>query len=203
MKIAFDEHVPAALVRTFQTLAEDKAFRRLFNNVKVVSSKDYNPSPRDLDYVKGRGSDAPWIRRFRKDGGKIILSGNTKMPSVPQELLAIQDCRISVFFFPNQWNSWRFSRKSALIFAWLERILAQAKKAKRGAMYRIPNDWSETASLIGVPAPTPLKLPEIEQPVSAASPRAPKRSNTRGSRRTREEPALLEYLRRSKNAGTD
>lgn len=169
MKIAFDENMPAVMVRTLQTIAADKGFRRLFRNIQMVRSKDYNPKPGDDDYVRGRGSDASWIRRYKKDGGRVIISGNTKMPSVPQELLAIQDTGMVVFFFPEVWNGWRFFRKSAFLMSWMERLLEQSRQAKPGAMFRLATDWSDDAPMLVIKPPTPLRLPEREQPIQPAA----------------------------------
>jgi hypothetical protein len=31
----------------------------------------------------------PWLKRFAADGGKVVISGDTKMKSVPHERLAL------------------------------------------------------------------------------------------------------------------
>ena len=183
------------MVRTFQTIAADKGFKRLFRSIEIVSAKDYSPTPGDLDYVSGRGSDAPWMRRYRKDGGKVIISGNTKMPRVPQELLAIQECDMVVFFFPNEWNGWRFLRKSALILAWMERIIAQAKATKHGAMFRIPNNWTSDATFLVIRSPTPLKLAEVGHTMRSRADKA-KLTKKRQKAKNDDSPGLFDDIYR-------
>jgi len=162
VKVAFDENMPAALVRTFQTLAADKGFKRLFRNVVIVTAKDYTPEPSDSDYM--RKSDVPWLRRYRRDGGKIVVSGNTRMVRVPQELQALIEEGLVTFFFPEVWNRWRFPRKCGLIMVWLERLISEGRRAARGSLYRIPDMWTPDAHLLVIRPPTPLKLGEVEQP---------------------------------------
>ena len=163
MKIAFDENMPATLVRVFQALAKEHGFRRHFMNVEIVSSKDYSPSLGDPDFVSK--SDVPWLVRYKRDGGRIVVSGDTKMPDVPQELRAIVDGGLVAFFFPNQWNKWKFPRKSALILVWLERIIEEARASRPGSLYRIPHNWSPDAAFLRINEPTPLRLLEREHHV--------------------------------------
>ena len=87
MKVAFDEHIPPALVHAFQAFANEWKFRQLTGGLAVEKAKDYAPKPGDEDYLKG--NDVPWIRRFAKGGGKIIITGDTEMISVPHERLAL------------------------------------------------------------------------------------------------------------------
>ena len=162
--------MPLALVRTFRTLAKDKGFRRTFGRLKIVSAIDYTPKIDDKDYLPK--NDVPWLTRYRKSRGRIFISGNTAMPDVPHELRAIEELGLIAFFLPPKWNNWRFPRKSAMIFVWLERVIAQAQTSKPGSLYRIPNDWQEEASLYVIPSPGPLKLKLKEYPVKAAKIRA-------------------------------
>lgn len=170
MKIAFDENMPLALVRTFRTLARDKAFRRTFGNLQIVSAIDYTPKTDDDDYLPK--NDVPWLTRYKKSRGRIFISGDTKMPDIPHELAAIEELGLIAFFLPPKWNGWKFPRKTALVFAWMERIISQAETAKPGMLFRIPNDWREDAPLYVIPSPGPLKLKLAEFPASEITPRA-------------------------------
>ena len=76
MKIAFDENVPIAMVRVFQTFASERQLRKLSGSFEIKSAADYTPRPGDPDYVPR--SDVPWLKRFAADGGKVIISGNTE-----------------------------------------------------------------------------------------------------------------------------
>jgi hypothetical protein len=87
-----------------------------------VLAKDYAPSPTDDDFV--HGSDVPWMERFAADGGTAIISGNTKMLTVPRELLAIQRLGLTSVFFEENWNGWDFFQKcSLLLWHWTAIVL--------------------------------------------------------------------------------
>ena len=87
MKVAFDENIPIAMVRVFHTFANEHQLRKLAGNVTIRSASDYTPKLGDHDYVSR--NDEPWIKRFAADGGKVIISGNTRMMWVPHERLAL------------------------------------------------------------------------------------------------------------------
>jgi hypothetical protein len=76
VKIAFDENVPAAMVRTFQALAQEKRFKRMIGAGCVVSAKDYTPTVSDTDYI--RKSDVPWMRRYKADGGQVFCQATPR-----------------------------------------------------------------------------------------------------------------------------
>jgi hypothetical protein len=89
----------------FKSLADERRIRRTVGatggpghpgGIEVVLAKDYAPSPTDDDFV--HGSDVPWMERFAADGGTAIISGNTKMLTVPHELLAIQRLGLTSVF---------------------------------------------------------------------------------------------------------
>jgi hypothetical protein len=86
LKIAFDENIPMAMVRVFQTFAGERQFQKASTNLTIQSAADYTPKPGDRDYVKG--SDVPWVRRLAAAGGKVVISGNTDMMWKPHERLA-------------------------------------------------------------------------------------------------------------------
>lgn len=69
MKVAFDENVPIAMVRVFQSLAKENQFRKL--GLIVQCAQDYTPKKGDADFLKG--NDVPWIKRFANAGGRVIL----------------------------------------------------------------------------------------------------------------------------------
>ena len=62
MKVAFDEHVPTALVRALQSFAEERQFKRLSGGYEICKAVDYAPAKVDEDYIKK--SDVPWIKRY-------------------------------------------------------------------------------------------------------------------------------------------
>ncbi|MER8753534.1 hypothetical protein NKH57_30795 [Mesorhizobium sp. M1050] len=130
MKVAFDENMPAAMVRVFTLFHKERSLRHLVQGVEIKSAKDYTPKPEDPDYQ--RKSDVPWIRRYAAAGGRIIISGDTKMPTVPHERLALVEAGMIVVFFAPRWDGWLFCRKAALLLHWWPTILAHVRTANPG-----------------------------------------------------------------------
>lgn len=95
MQVAFDENIPIAMVRVFKALATERQFRKL--GLTIHGADDFTPKPGDEDYKPN--NDVPWIKRFAAAGGKIIISGNTRIMSVPHERLALLDAGMVVLFF--------------------------------------------------------------------------------------------------------
>jgi hypothetical protein len=141
LKVAFDEHVPLAMVRAFKSFAEERKLKRLTGGLIIETSKDYAPNKNDADYVEG--SDAPWIKRFARAGGSVIVSGDTDMMSQPHERLALLEEGMIVIFFGSQWANWRFFRKCALLLHWWPVITTKVKRAKKGTFWRVPTSWPE------------------------------------------------------------
>jgi hypothetical protein len=184
LKIAFDEHIPPGLVRMFKSLAEEKQIRRTVGatggpgnpgGIEVVLSRDYNPAPEDEDYI--HGSDAPWLQRFAGDGGKVIISGNTKMMVVPHELLAIQKLGLTAIFFEEAWNNWDFYRKCSLLLWHWTSIVETVRSAKSAALFRIPTEWKEDSKLLRIK--TPRKMRGRKSPVASSKLRSTLPKNVR------------------------
>jgi hypothetical protein len=145
VKIAFDENVPPAMVRVFQSFAAEKQLRKITGNFQIKGAKDYTPSSGDPDYSPK--NDVPWLKRFALDGGKVVISGNTEMKNVPHERLALIECGFIVVFFEGQWSGWKFFRKCALLLHWWPEIARVVKRAKAGSFYHIPCNWQENGKL--------------------------------------------------------
>lgn len=200
MKVAFDENMPAAVVRILTDLAAEKGFRRYLNGAEIVSAKDYTPGPDDPDYI--RKSDVPWIKRYAADGGRVIISGNTEMPNVPQEMLALVESGMVVFFFPPIWNGWLFPRKAAMILAWIERILRVASETKPPALFRVPNDWKDDAGFLVIATPTPLAL-KPRGKAAVVTPKGAAGRVRRSAAKPLAEPGLLVLMRGAARAKTE
>jgi hypothetical protein len=164
LKIAFDEHVPTAMVRALEAFAKERQLRRITGDIEIKSAKDYAPQPGDTDYL--RKNDAPWLKRFAADGGKVVISGDTKMRWVPHERLALIEHDFVVIFFENQWSKWKFFRKCALLLHWWPLVASCIKRAKPGFWY-IPCHWKEKGRLRKVSTDDPRKL-KIERKQVAA-----------------------------------
>ena len=145
MRIAFDENIPIAMVKVFQTFANEKQIRKLAENLTIESAKDYTPKATDPDYL--RKNDEPWIRRFSQAGGNVIISGNTKMMSEPHERLALVETGMVVIFFENRWNNLRFFPKCAILLHWWPKVIHTAKRAEPPSFWRIPSNWDVDGKL--------------------------------------------------------
>ena len=143
------------MVRVFQTFASERQLRKITGNVDVKSASDYTPKPGDADYAKG--SDVPWLKRFAADGGKVVISGDTRMKREPHERLALIECKFVVIFCESQWSDWSFFRKCALLLHWWPQIASTAKRARPG-FWHVPCNWKETGRLRKVSTEDPRKL---------------------------------------------
>jgi hypothetical protein len=139
LKIAFDEHIPPVLVKIFQEFASDKQLLKLNANLVLQSAKLYYPKPEDSDYL--RRNDAPWVKRFAASGGKVVISGNTRMKIVPHERLALVEQGMVVIFFDGNWNNWDFFKKCSLLIHWWPAIVRQLKTAKPSSFWHVPAIW--------------------------------------------------------------
>jgi hypothetical protein len=146
LKIAFDENVPAAMVRVFQTFATERQLKKLISGTFVIeSAKQYTPKRGDSDYVPS--SDVPWLKRFALAGGKAVISGNTDMKRQPHERLALIECGFIVIFCESQWSNWKFFPKCALLLHCWPVIAAKLKRAPAGSFWHIPCNWPEKGKL--------------------------------------------------------
>jgi hypothetical protein len=137
VKIAFDENVPVQMVRVFKALGQEKRFKKL--NIEIKSAVDYTPKPTDPDYSPN--NDVPWLTRFARAGGQVVISGDTEMIEVPHELEALRRGAFTVFFFERKWSRWSFYEKTShLLFHWPV-ILAKLKAAKRPRFWCVPNHF--------------------------------------------------------------
>jgi hypothetical protein len=150
------------MVRVFQTFATDKQLLRLSADLILEKAQTYYPKPDDPDYL--RRSDAPWVRRFAKSGGKIIISGNTRMKTNHHERKAFVEEGLVVVFFERSWNQWGYFHKCSLLLHWWPMLVKQIKAAKPGSFWHIPAMWpkTESARLRSVPNHD-LKLVKMER----------------------------------------
>jgi hypothetical protein len=142
VKIAFDENIPMAMVRFFENFATERQLRKLTGNFDIESAKKYTPSPSDEDYLAK--NDVPWIKRFARAGGRVIISGNTKMRGVPHERLALIDCGMITIFFESRWNNWSFFDKCAHLVHWWPKIDKKVRRAPKGSFWVVPLNWTAT-----------------------------------------------------------
>lgn len=134
MKIAFDEHVPPGIVRVLQNLVDEG----LIEGVEICSAKDYAPA--NWTPEMGEKSDVPWLRRFAKDGGQVVITGDKRMRTKPHERLALGG--FVAFMFHPRWNHLDALERSAVLMHWWNRIVETAQQSKPGSFWEIPYSWS-------------------------------------------------------------
>jgi hypothetical protein len=189
--VAIDEHVPPAMARAFERFAEEKQFNRLMSGIKIELAQNFYPQKDDADYVAK--SDAPWIRRFARSGGRFIISGNTAMMSVPHERAALAQEGITVFFFGSQWNEWKFFHKCALLMACWPLIAEEMKrKRKKPRFWRIPSTFAQDAKLHSVPIVDAKALKIAKQKAAQK-----KIAKDRKTRRAAPAQAVLPFMEKS------
>jgi hypothetical protein len=164
LKVAFDEHIPIALVRVFEIFVEERSLKKRIGGVAIESAKNYAPAPGDPDY--SRGSDVPWIRRYSRAGGKVIISGDTRMKSLPHERLALMEEGMIVVFFSSKWSGWKFPKKCALLLVWWPVVVETVRTAQPGSFFRVPTSWDESGDLDVIPT-VDRRLMKIERQMAA------------------------------------
>lgn len=184
MKIAFDENMPHAMVRVFQTFTSEKSSKKLVGNFEILSAKDFTPAKSDADYVAK--NDVPWIKRFHQAGGRVIISGNTEMKNVPHERLALIECGMLVIFFEPSWNNWGFFKKCAHLMHWWPVIAAKARSGKKGKFWHVPLNWQghDGGKLRAVSNRDPKEL-KLEQQAKSKETRIKKQKGAKSIRKDR------------------
>lgn len=129
MKIAFDENIPSMMVIVFQALAKDGGVLK----TQIVTAADYRP--------KGEKGDEHWVVRFAKDGGQIIISGDTKMHGRLHELAALVESGVVTYFFERKWSTFSFFTKSAMLLHWWPKVREHMDTAGKGTCWEIPCQW--------------------------------------------------------------
>lgn len=131
------------MVRVFKALGQERRFKTL--NLEIESAVDYTPKPDEPDYVSN--NDVPWLTRFARGGGQVVISGDTEMVEVPHELEALRRGNFTVFLFERKWNQWSFYEKTSLLLFHWPLILSKIKNAKRPRFWCIPNHFKERSVL--------------------------------------------------------
>jgi hypothetical protein len=112
----------------------------------------------------------------------------------PQELLALHQLGLISFFFPPSWNGWKFFRKSALLLVWWERIIAEARVAKAGSLYKIPNLWTADGPLGSIKPPSFELLPDRKSDLAAKDESKARRGGQRGRKPGAPKEAIMDDL---------
>jgi PIN like domain len=125
-------------VRIFGVLQDQRHYKRLSHGLTIESALDHTPSVNDDDYEKG--TDVPWIRRFSKAGGRVIISGDAKMMRRPHEKKALLDEGMIAIFLVGGWDNWGFFQKSAFVLNWWPVIADTVRRAKPSYVLACPRE---------------------------------------------------------------
>lgn len=136
MKIALDEHIAPTVADAIIALLEDGRH----GSIEVVRAKDYVEAP--------ASSDTPWLRKFAKDGGSIVITGDKRMRTRPHEAEALSELGLITFFAPTSWNHMPFMIRASYLLLWWESIIESAKDAKRGTCWQLPDNWNAGSAKI-------------------------------------------------------
>lgn len=132
LKVALDEHVPNDVARALKALSGDDRLLR----VQIISARKYA--------VPSASSDVPWLQRFAKAGGRVIVSGDFRMRSKLHEQRALCEAGFIVFFMARAWNQMRCHEKCAMLIRWWPHILDRIAAATPGQFFELPHQWTGT-----------------------------------------------------------
>ena len=130
MKVAFDAHIPPVMVDVCVTMQSASPSKF---GCEFCSALDY-----ELPEDEG---DVPWLTRFAKDGGTVVVSGDKAMRNKPHERQAFMDAGLIMFFFHRSWNHFDFSGKTSFLLKWWPRIEIHAQSAPSPSCWQIPRGW--------------------------------------------------------------
>lgn len=88
--------------------------------------------------VAAQTEDPVWADRYKRFGGKIVLSGDCKIAYKPHEAVAFVDNGFISFFPEEIWSGLRLHEKAAHLVYWWPKIVRIAQDAEAGTCWRIP-----------------------------------------------------------------
>lgn len=145
MKVAFDEHIPKDVAKALKVLAGDNGILR----AAIYSARRYA--------VPRAQSDVPWLEKFARSGGQVVISGDARMRGKLHEQRALSAAGFIVFFLARQWNQMKSHDKCAMLIRWWPIILVKMSEAKPGQFFEIPHSWSDV-EMREVTPPAHLKI---------------------------------------------
>lgn len=163
MKVALDEHISPALLDAVRKLLENERH----GDVTVVGAKNYAEPPAK--------SDIPWLKKFKDDGGEVIVTADKRMRANLHERAAIQELGLVCFFVPPQWPKWKLMRQSGYLILWWEVIVDVARKSSKGECWLLHGSLTPTVEAIKNvtgPKETKPRGSAVAKPRRSAAPHA-------------------------------
>lgn len=126
MIVAFDEHVPIAIVGVFRALADG----RHLSGWDFRSATDFH-SPTDAP-----NDDRPWLERFRDAGGRVVISADKRMRGNPYERDLLRQAGFVTVFLGKGWHAsgGRYAQVAGIV-RWWPRIMECVQSATPGSFW--------------------------------------------------------------------
>jgi len=131
LKVAFDEHVPPALVIVFQTLAKEG----FLTGCEFVAARDYHHAGDPKD------DDRPWLKRYAAAGGRVVITADRKMRGRLHERAALMQAGFVVLFLGPAWHEFDRMGKVASLIRWWPRMERHAALAPASTFWVVPCNW--------------------------------------------------------------
>ncbi len=132
MKVAFDAHIPRGFVDALTQMRRTSV--GMFGS-EFCSALDY--SARE----DGR-NDAPWMQRFRLDGGEVVITGDTSIRGNLHEQIAFMEARLILYMPHARWNQMDLNAKLAFLMKWLPLVEGHARGARSPSCWELPAGWT-------------------------------------------------------------
>jgi hypothetical protein len=88
--------------------------------------------------IAGNTPDPRWAEKYKKFGGSVILSGDSKIAYKPHEALAFIDNGLISFFPVEAWASLKAPAQAAVFVYWWPKIAAMLDTVEPGTCWRLP-----------------------------------------------------------------
>jgi hypothetical protein len=90
------------------------------------------------DHFPEGTKDPVWLRELGRQGGWIVLSGDTRISRSPVEKAAWHESNLTVFFFSEPFPNTNYWAQTAELVAWWPEIARQAKRTPTGHGFMMP-----------------------------------------------------------------
>jgi hypothetical protein len=88
--------------------------------------------------VPPKTEDTVWADRYKRFGGRIVISGDCRIAYRPHEAVAFVDNGFVSFFPEKDWSRLRAAARSAFLVYWWPRMAQTAQACSDGCCWRLP-----------------------------------------------------------------
>ncbi|MFL1875702.1 hypothetical protein ACIKT0_10965 [Hansschlegelia beijingensis] len=112
------------------------------------------------DLVVAKTKDEIWADAYKRFGGRVVISGDSKIAYRPHQAVAFVDNGFLSFFPSEGWNELKGHQKSAVLINYFPLIEAKVSEGAFGACWRLPNPLHKGELRFRTPALlTKLEIP--------------------------------------------